>query len=142
MKTIRQLLDNKPLKVAAIAPNATVFEALQTMAERDIGALLVMERERLVGILSERDYARKVILQNKSSREIPVSEIMSDKVVAVTLNETVEQCMAVMTEKRIRHLPVLDGVNVLGVLSIGDLVKEVISEQEFIIKQMSEYIMS
>lgn len=142
MKTLQQLLDAKPLRIVSIAPQATVFEALEAMARYEIGALLVMDGPQLVGVVSERDYARKVILMSKSSREIPVSAIMVDKVVFVALEESVEQCLALMTHKHVRHLPVVQNGAVIGVLSIGDLVKEVISEQAFVIKQMSEYIMS
>jgi len=142
MKTARQLLDEKPVGTVSISPGASVFEALELMAERDIGALVVCDHEKLVGMLSERDYARKVILLGKSSRELTVSEIMTHRVICVGPDQTVDQCMAVMTEKRCRHLPVLEGKRVIGVLSIGDLVKETISEQKFMIAQLESYIMS
>lgn len=141
MKTARQLLDGKP-GIVAIAPHESVFAALGRMAEHDIGALVVLEGAVLVGMLSERDYARKVILLGKSSRDIRVSEIMTPRVVCVGPDHTVDQCMAVMTEKRCRHLPVIEGDRVIGVLSIGDLVKETISEQQFQIAQLESYIMS
>lgn len=140
MKTVRQLLQAKGREVYAIGPDARVFEALKTMAEKNVGALLVLEGERLVGIISERDYARKVILHGKSSHEIPVREIMSETVYTVHPGQTIEECMALMTDKRVRHLPVVEGGKVAGVLSIGDLVKEVIAEQEQTIRQLEAYI--
>jgi len=142
MKSVRQLLQSKKHGILSVAPDASVFQALQLMADKDIGALLVIDAGKLVGILSERDYARKVILRGKSSQDTPVREIMTEKVVYVQPNQTVEECMALMTDRRIRHLPVFDGDKLIGVLSIGDLVKEVISQQEFIIKQLETYIMS
>ncbi len=142
MHTVRQLLDAKPRHVVTIAPDASVFEALELMAEKDIGAVVVVHEERVIGILSERDYARKVILHNKASRDITVDEIMTDRVLYVGPGHTVEECMALMTDKRIRHLPVMDGDALIGVLSIGDLVKATISEQDFTIRQLERYIMS
>lgn len=142
MKTVRQLLQAKSQGILSVTPESTVFEALKVMADKGIGALLVLESGKLVGILSERDYARKVILKGKSSHDTPVREIMTDKVVYVQPGQTVEECMALMTDKHIRHLPVFDGERLVGVVSIGDLVKEVISQQEFIIKQLENYIMS
>lgn len=141
MKTARQLIERKP-GIVSIAPHESVFSALERMAEHDIGALVVLDGPVLAGMLSERDYARKVILLGKSSREMRVSEIMTHKVVCVGPDQTVDQCMAVMTEKRCRHLPVLEGKRVIGVLSIGDLVKETISEQQFQIAQLESYIMT
>jgi CBS domain-containing protein len=141
MKTARQLIERKP-GVVSIAPHESVFAALERMAEHDIGALVVLDGPVLAGVLSERDYARKVILLGKSSRDMRVSEIMTHKVVCVGPDQTVDQCMAVMTEKRCRHLPVLEGKRVIGVLSIGDLVKETISEQQFQIAQLESYIMT
>lgn len=140
MKTIRQLLQAKGGTVHTIAPNARVIEALKLMAEKEIGALVVIDNGKLAGILSERDYARKVILKGKSSHDIPVREIMTEKVVTVEPNQSVEECMALMTSKRVRHLPVTEGERLIGVLSIGDLVKEVIAEQEETIKQLESYI--
>lgn len=140
MKTARQLLDAKGADVVSVAPDAPVFEALRVMAERGIGAVLVLESGRLIGIMSERDYARKVILQGRSSHETPVRHIMTERVVYARPEQTVAECMALMTDKRIRHLPVIDGERLLGVLSIGDLVKETISEQEFLIRQLENYI--
>ncbi|MCA3108157.1 MAG: CBS domain-containing protein [bacterium] len=141
MKTARQLIERKP-GVVSIAPHESVFTALERMAEHDIGALVVLDGSVLAGMLSERDYARKVILLGKSSRDIRVSEIMTQKVVCVGPDQTVDQCMGVMTEKRCRHLPVLEDKRVIGVLSIGDLVKETISEQQFQIAQLESYIMT
>ena len=142
MKTVKQLLESKTTGVVTIAPEASVFEALELMAEKDIGAVVVTHDRRVVGIMSERDYARKVILHHMSSKEITVAQIMTSKVLYVRPTQTVEQCMALMSDKRIRHLPVLDGERLVGVLSIGDLVKATISEQDFVIKQLESYIMS
>jgi CBS domain-containing protein len=142
MRTVKQLLESKTAGVVTIGPEASVFEALELMAAKDIGAVMVMRDGRIAGIMSERDYARKVILHHKSSREITVAQIMTDKVLYVRPTQTVDQCMALMTDKHIRHLPVLDGERLIGVLSIGDLVKATISEQDFVIKQLESYIMS
>ncbi|MCK6411383.1 MAG: CBS domain-containing protein [Azonexus sp.] len=143
MKTLKQLLAEKQHPLAVVSPADTVFHALGIMAQHEVGALLVLDGEDLVGIFSERDYARKVILQGKASKDIAVREIMSDRVVYVTLDQTLDQCMALMTEKRFRHLPVLntDG-SVAGIISIGDLVKETISSQQFIIDELARYISS
>lgn len=141
MKTLKQLLASKSQQLATVSPTAPVFHALTIMAEHDVGALLVLDEGKLVGIFSERDYARKVILHGKASKDTPVSEIMSDKVLYVTLERTVDECLALMSEKHFRHLPVLDQQqHVVGIVSIGDLVKETISEQEFIIQQLGHYI--
>ena len=142
MKTLKQLLQAKGNQIYAIAPDARVIDALKLMAEREVGALVVMESGRLAGIVSERDYARKVILHGKSSHDIQVRDIMTAKVITVHPGQTVEECMALMTGKRIRHLPVTDGERLIGVVSIGDLVKEVIAEQEATIKQLESYIHS
>ena len=141
MKTLKQLLADKQRQLAVVTPKDTVFHALSVMASHDVGALMVMEGEQLVGIFSERDYARKIILQGKSSKETLVSEIMSDKVAYVTPDTSLDECMALMTEKHFRHLPVLDDDNhVLGIISIGDLVKETISSQQFLIAELEKYI--
>lgn len=140
MKTVRQLLQGKATGVHTIGPDDPVIEALRRMAEREIGALPVVANGKLAGILSERDYARKVILQGKSSRNTPVREIMTSRVVCVGPQRTVDECMALMTEKRIRHLPVIEHGELIGLLSIGDLVKEMISEQQFTIAQLESYI--
>jgi CBS domain-containing protein len=142
MKTVTQLLQAKGREVHSIGPDARVFEALKLMAEKNVGALVVMEGAKLVGIISERDYARKVILLSKSSHDIAVREIMTGKVITVRPAQTVEECMTLMTGKRIRHLPVTEGDQLIGVLSIGDLVKEVIAEQEATIRQLETYIHS
>src|SRR3990172_3601968 len=142
METLKQMLHAKARHqgVLSIAPDARVYDALQVMAEKNIGALLVLEGGKLVGIIPERDYARKVILKGKSSLDTPVREVMTDKVVCVQAWERAETCMALITENRIRHLPVMEGDKLIGVVSIGDLVKEVISDQEQTIKQLESYI--
>jgi len=143
MKTLKQLLAEKQYPLAVVAPDDTVFHALDLMARHNVGALLVLDGERLVGIFSERDYARKVILQGKSSKETPVRAIMSDRVAYVSPDTPLEQCMALMTEKHFRHLPVLeDDGSVAGIISIGDLVKETISAQQFLIAELERYISS
>jgi CBS domain-containing protein len=140
MKTVAQLLKLKPAGVFSIRPDVQVLDALKMLAEKDVGAVLVMDGPRLVGIVSERDYARKVALKGKSASDTPVSEIMTREVVCVKPTQTNEDCMALMTEKRARHLPVIDNGGVVGILSIGDLVKDAISEQQFIIEQLEHYI--
>jgi CBS domain-containing protein len=140
MKTVAQILKLKPAGVFSIGPDVPVLDALKLLAEKDIGAVLVMDGPRLVGVMSERDYARKVALKGKSASETPVSEIMTREVFFVTLTHTNEECMALVTDKRARHLPVIDDGRVVGVLSIGDLVKDAISEQQFIIEQLEHYI--
>ena len=140
MKTVAQLLKLKPAGVVAIAPEATVLDALKLLAEKNLGAVLVMDGPRLVGLFSERDYARKVALKGKSSTDTPVSEVMTREVISVTPSHTNEECMALMTDKRIRHLPVVANDQVVGVLSIGDLVKDTISEQQLTIRQLEDYI--
>lgn len=140
MQTVGELLDHKGHEIYSVHPDATVFEAIQRMAERGIGSLLVMDGEKLVGILSERDYARKCILESRSSRETPVRDIMTAEVVCAQPHRTIEECMALMTEKRIRHLPVANDTRVLGVLSLGDLVKSMVVKQQFIIEQLEHYI--
>ena len=142
MKTVKEILQVKPQGLLSISPNATVLDALKMMADYEIGALVVLDGDRLSGIFSERDYARKVILQGKASKDTAVAEIMTHKVVCVRPEQSVEECMALMTDKRIRHLPVLEDKKVIGVISIGDVVKEVISEQRFVIEQLEQYIHS
>jgi CBS domain-containing protein len=140
MKTVKQILDAKGHDVWSIDLNASVYEAIKLMAEKEVGALVVLDGAQPVGIISERDYARKVILQGRASHETPIRDIMTTRVMYATLDQTVEACMALMTEKRIRHLPVMDGEQLIGMLSIGDLVKSIIAEQQFIIAQLEHYI--
>lgn len=146
MMTASDLLDQKGRKVCSLGPDAPVLEAIRTMAKLGIGALLVMEQshdggQRLVGIVSERDYARKVILEGRASKDTPVRAIMTPHVICCALDTTVEQGMAIMTERHIRHLPVLDAhEKVVGVLSIGDLVHAVIAQQKFMIEQLERYV--
>ena len=142
MKRVRDILEAKGRDVWSIAPDASVYDAIKVMAEKSIGALLVVEGGQLVGIISERDYARKVILQGRSSKTTPVREIMTSRVIYTHPDQNIEECMAVMTEKRIRHLPVLEQGRLVGVISIGDLVKSIIVEQKFIIEQLEKYITS
>ena len=140
MKTVQQLLQSKRYSVVSVEPSSTVLDALKVMAEKEIGAVIVIDNEHLVGIFSERDYARKVALQGKSSKDTPVREIMTEKVVCVRPDQTIDDCMGLMTDKRIRHLPVLEHKKVIGVISIGDVVKEMLSDKEFVIKQLESYI--
>ena len=142
MRTVRQLLEAKAPGVFAIGPEAPVLDAIRLMAEKRIGALLVMEAGGLAGIVSERDYARKVVLQGRSSRETPVRDIMTADVVTVRLDDTVQRCMGLVTDRRIRHLPVLEAGHVVGVVSIGDLVKAVIEDQQLELDQLQRYIAS
>ena len=139
-KTVASILRGKGYSIHSVNADATVFEALQIMANNSVGALLVMESEKLAGIMSERDYARKVVLLGKSSKEAKVREIMSDKVLFVHPHRTAEECMAIMINKRIRHLPVIDNNTLVGVISIGDVVKAVLDEKTFVIEQLEEYI--
>jgi CBS domain-containing protein len=140
MKNVRQLLQAKGGAVASISPGMTVHEAMKIMAERNIGALLVLDGGQLVGVVSERDFARKLFLQDKLPSQLPVQDVMTRDVVYVRSEMTTEECMALMTDKRVRHLPVIENGQVIGVVSIGDLVKETICEQEFIIQQLESYI--
>ncbi len=140
MKNVSNLLKRKGQEVWSLTPDATVYEAIDQMAQKGVGALLVMEGERLLGIVSERDYARKVILKGKSSRETQVREIMSHPVICARPELTVEETMAIMTEKRVRHLPVVVEERVVGVISIGDVVRGIIDEKEFTIHQLTNYI--
>ena len=140
MEYVNQLLKGKGQDIWSVTPDTPVFEALELMAEKNCGAVLVLKEDKLVGILSERDYARKVILKGKSSKDTPVKSIMSSHVVCIRTDQTVDDCMALMTDKRIRHLPVLEKEKLVGVISIGDVVKAVISEQEFLIHQLENYI--
>jgi len=140
MKTVREILQRKGSMVWSISPEATVYEALQVMADKNLGAVLVIKNDKVVGIMSERDYARKIILHGKSSRETLVKEIMSSMVIYVNTSLSVEECMALMINKRIRHLPVIENGNLSGIISIGDIVDAVIDEKEFVIDQLVHYI--
>ncbi len=142
MKTARQLLAQKGNQSLSVEISASVYDALLLMAEYDVGALLVLEKGKLKGIFSERDYARSVYLKGRASKQTSISEVMSNKVITVSPDQTVEECMNLMTDNRIRHLPVLEKDQLLGVLSIGDLVKETIAYQRFLIEQLEKYIQS
>lgn len=140
MKTVKDILMNKSKNIYSVPPTATVFEALKLMGEKEIGAVMVMDGEEAVGIVSERDYARKVILKGKTSRDTLVKEIMTSNMFTVKPGNTVEECMILITGKRIRHVPVFDHGKFVGVISIGDIVKSIISQQETLIEQLSSYI--
>lgn len=140
MKTVKDLLSIKGRDVWSISPDSTVFDALKEMAQKEVGALTVMEDDRLVGIISERDYARKVILKGKTSRTTLVREIMTSRVICTRPDQTVAECMSMLTHRRIRHLPVVEEDKVIGIISIGDLVKSTISEQQYMIEQLEHYI--
>lgn len=141
MKIVAEILKAKgDSTVHAIEPTATVFDAVQLMAQKNIGAVLVMKQDKIVGILTERDYARKVVLMARSSKDTPLRDIMTTSVIYVRPDQTSEECMALMTENRMRHLPVIDKGKLVGLISIGDLVKGIISEQKFIIEQLEHYI--
>jgi len=142
MKKVRELLDVKGTQVWSIAPTKSVYDALALMAEKNIGAVLVMDEGQLVGLLAERDYTRKVILKGRASKDTRVSDIMSSRPLCVGPEQTIDECMALMTEKRVRHLPVVKDNRVLGLISIGDVVKATIAEQQFIIEQLGLYISS
>jgi CBS domain-containing protein len=142
MRTVRHLLEAKAPEVHSIEPGAPVLDAIKRMAEKHIGALLVLDGGALVGIVSERDYARKVVLQGRSSKDTPVRDIMTAQVVTVGPTDTTDHCMEIVTERRVRHLPVVDGDVVLGVISIGDLVKAVIEDQQLELEQLQRYIAS
>lgn len=140
MSTVAQLLEAKNPDIWSIAPDASVFEAIKLMADKSIGAVLVIENGKLVGIMSERDYARKVILKNRSSRETPVKDIMTEKLICVSPDHTIDGCMAIMTDKKIRHLPVMEGKKLVGIISIGDVVRSIINDREHTIQQLENYI--
>jgi CBS domain-containing protein len=140
MKTVRQLLQVKGDRICAVTPETTVYRALRVMADNNVGALLVLESTQLIGIFSERDYARKVALRGKSSKDTPISEIMTQKVDCVSPSQSMRECMSLMTDKHIRHLPVMESGQLVGVISIGDVVKAIISDQEFTIEQLESYI--
>lgn len=140
MQTIREILDKKGSEVFTVAPDTNVFEALTLMAEKNIGAVLVLEESKLLGIMSERDYARKIALKGKISKEVPVNEIMSSKVICVGPDQTIDNTRAIMSNKRIRHLPVLEEDKLIGLISIGDVVNALLDENLFVIDQLETYI--
>jgi CBS domain-containing protein len=140
MVTVKQLLDQKGHEVLSIGPDDSVFDAIKKMADNNVGSLVVTEGEKLVGKITERHYARNVFLKGRSSPETTVREIMSTRVVCARPEQSVEECMAVMTDKAVRHLPVLDKKQLIGIISIGDLVKSIISDQKFVIEQLEHYI--
>lgn len=140
MNKVSDLLKNKGDEVWSIGPDIFVFDAIKLMAEKGVGALVVMDDSKVVGIISERDYARKVILMGHSSRETQIKDIMTTRVVYARPDQSVEECMALMTDKHIRHLPIMEGEKLVGVISIGDLVKSIIAEQKFTIEQLEKYI--
>ncbi len=140
MITIRQLLVEKGAQVVSIDPDSTVYDAIAKMAANDIGALVVIEGDEIVGMITERHYARNVALKGKTSPTVPVRDIMEKNVLTARCAQSVEECMALMTEKRLRHLPVMDGQKMVGIISIGDLVKSIISDQRFVIDQLEHYI--
>ncbi len=140
MKTVADILKTKGSEIYSAAPDDSIFDAIKMMADKGVGSVIVMDGDKLVGIMTERDYARKVILEGKSSRNSSVREVMTTQVLCVSPERTVDECMALMTDKRARHLPVLDHKRVVGVISIGDLVKAVISEQQVLIDQLQNYI--
>jgi CBS domain-containing protein len=142
MKTIAEILQDKGRDIWSISPEASVYEAIELMAVKGIGALIVLEAGEPVGMISERDYARKVILKNRSSKDTPVREIMTSPVIFTDTGKSVEECMGMMTEKHIRHLPVLNDGRLVAVISIGDLVKAIMDEQKFVIEQLESYIAS
>ena len=140
MASVKQVLKGKGYDVWSVGPEASVYDAIEMMADKEVGALVVMEGDSLVGVFTERDYARKIALQGRSSRDTKVKEIMTSRVAYVRPGHSVAECMAVMTEKRVRHLPVLDGDKLLGIISIGDLVKAIIEDQQHVIEQLEQYI--
>jgi CBS domain-containing protein len=142
MKTVRDVLQVKGRQVWSVVSETTVYDTLRLMAEKEIGSVLVLQGERPIGIFTERDYAREVVLKGKASKDTPTRDVMTSRVVYVRPEQTVENCMALMTDKRIRHLPVLEDDHLAGIVSIGDIVKAVISEKEFIIEQLENYIAS
>lgn len=140
MKTVRDILRKKGQEIWSVLPGTSIYQALQQMEKKNVGAVLVVQEEELFGIFSERDYARKVVLKGKSSRETSVDEAMTKRVTCVRPDQSIEDCMALMTDKHVRHLPVIQANKLVGVISIGDVVQTVISNQEFIIEQLENYI--
>ncbi len=142
MKTVKEILDAKGHEVLSITAEDTVYDALKLMADKDVGALVVLDQGRLKGLFSERDYARKITLKGRASPDTKVEEVMTKRVICTNLNRTAEECMALMTDKRVRHLPVVEDNQIIGMVSIGDLIKAIISDQKFIIEQLESYITS
>ena len=140
MAKVKQILQEKGREVWSVGPEASVYDAIAMMADKEVGALVVMDADKLVGVVTERDYARKVVLQGRSSKDTRIRDIMTSRVAYARPDQSVEECMAVMTEKRIRHLPVMEGEQMLGIISIGDLVKAIIEEQQHVIEQLEQYI--
>ncbi|MCX2575963.1 CBS domain-containing protein [Pedobacter sandarakinus] len=140
MKTVKHLMDNKPARVIAVGETISVFDALQIMTDKNISAVLVMENEKLSGIFTERDYARKIILQGKSSKETPIREVMTANPITISYSDTIDYCMQLMTDKHIRHLPIVVNEGVKGMMSIGDVVKFIIADQKQTISQLESYI--
>ena len=140
MTSVNQLLNNKGFDILTVDANESVFRALELMAEHSIGSLLVMDGDRVAGLFSERDYARGIILKGRTTKETKVKEIMTSQVVVINPGQTTEECMAIMTEKRVRHLPIMQDDELIGIISIGDLVKAIIEEQQFVIEQLVSYI--
>ncbi|MES9831245.1 MAG: CBS domain-containing protein [Candidatus Thiodiazotropha sp. LLP2] len=140
MPTVNQILQSKGFDILTVDADATVFNALEMMSEHSIGSLIVMDSEEVVGLLSERDYARSIILKGRSSKDTKVKEIMTSHVVVVSPEQNIKECMAIMTDKRVRHLPVMKDKKLVGIISIGDLVKAIIEEQQFMIEQLVSYI--
>ena len=138
--TVKQLLDKKGNEIHAVSPDATVFDAIKLMSERGVGALLVMQDDQLTGVISERDYTRKVILKGRSSSSTTVQEIMTSNIITLAPDNNIDQCMALMNENQIRHLPIVENGRVMGVVTIMDVIKNILSEKEFIIEQMESYI--
>ncbi len=140
MASVKQVLQRKGHDVWSVGPETSVYDAIEVMADKEVGALVVTEGDTLVGVFTERDYARKIALQGRSSRDTKIKEIMTSRVAYVRPQQSVAECMTLMTEKRIRHLPVMDGEKLLGIISIGDLVKSIIEEQQHVIEQLEQYI--
>jgi CBS domain-containing protein len=140
MKTVGDVINKKGSQVWSVTPSTTVYDVLELMAEKEIGAVVVLDGGQPIGIFSERDYARQVVLKGRTSKDTPVREVMASRIVFVRPEQSIEDCMALMTDKHVRHLPVLQQGTLAGMLSIGDVVKEMISEKEFIIEQLANYI--
>ncbi|RZJ20153.1 MAG: CBS domain-containing protein [Acinetobacter sp.] len=142
MKTVQQILNTKPIQVFSVTPTTSVLDALQIMTDKNISALLIMNEDSLVGIFTERDYARKIVLQGKSSKDTAISDVMTSSPITVTPSDSIELCMQIMTDKHIRHLPIANGEKIAGMVSIGDVVKFIIADQKQTISQLESYINS